>query len=110
MDDFEAGIRGECHGAIIPEICSQRALRIVDDSMAPLFPPGTILIVDRDSTPAFGNFVLARPGCSQEMFGKLVNENGKKYIKPVNPGYPSVLLDGDSTIDGVARRVIFDVE
>lgn len=70
------------------------ALKIVNDSMAPDFPEGSIIVVDPDRTAVNGDFVVAiDPATEQSTFKRLVQDAGRWYLRPLNAGYPTALID-----------------
>ena len=82
----------------------------MDNSMEPLFPLGTILVMDEEASPAFGNFVLVGTEGAEERFGQIVCENGKACLKPANPNYPAIPLEENTSFGGVVRQAIIDVD
>lgn len=83
------------------------ALKVTGDSMtSPLpgglsFPEGTIIIVDPDRAADAGDFVVAKDTTTQRAtFKKLMHDGGRWFLKPLNPGYPTI------EIDDPAMRVI----
>lgn len=81
------------------------ALRVEGDSMQPLFPPGTILVVEPDMQAAANHFVIARNGDGEVTFKQLVRDGADWYLKPLNERYPLKPLGG-TTIIGVVRETI----
>lgn len=71
------------------------ALRVVGDSMEPLFHNGDLILVDPSVTPKPGDYVIARILNEDEStFKKLrfkgIDENGQPIMElvPLNPDYP----------------------
>jgi SOS-response transcriptional repressor LexA len=81
------------------------ALRVTGDSMMNDFPPGMILIVEPDMDPEIGDYVIAKNGDEEATFKKLVKDAGVMYLKPLNPAYPMIPLEG-YTIVGVVRDAV----
>lgn len=89
------------------------ALRIKGDSMqAPSglsFPEGMIIIVDPDREPHDKSFVVARfVGSDECTFKQLVFDGPSKYLKPLNPGYKPIQINGETVICGIVTRLIWD--
>jgi SOS-response transcriptional repressor LexA len=78
-------------------------LKIVNDSMAPEFPEGSVIIVDPDRAPGTGDFVVVRdPDTGQATFKRLVEDAGRWYLRPLNPSYPTIqIADVASGVIGV---------
>jgi len=85
------------------------ALRVRGDSMEPKFPDSAIIIVDPDSSPKVGDFVIVSQGGNEATFKQLVGEGGLLYLKPLNPRYPVIQLAVDAEVIGVVKRVEMDV-
>jgi len=93
--------------------CSKNtfALRVKGDSMtnpysAPSIPEGYIIIVDPNQQPENGDLVIARLDDSMEAtFKKLVIDGPKKYLKPLNPAYPVIEINGNCTMVGKIMKV-----
>jgi SOS-response transcriptional repressor LexA len=85
------------------------ALRVQGDSMEPRFPDGCIIIVEPDEDAMIGSFVIARQNGSEATFKQLIQDGGKRFLKPLNPRYPIMELQPDAVICGVVKRVEMDV-
>ncbi|MCK0153881.1 XRE family transcriptional regulator [Alcanivorax sp. S6407] len=84
-------------------------LKVVGDSMtAPSglsIPEGHLILVDPDKDPINGNLVVAKLEESQEVtFKKLVIDAGQKYLKPLNPNYKTLPINGNCRIVGVVTE------
>lgn len=84
-------------------------LRVVGDSMtAPTgqsIPEGHLILVDPDREPMNGSLVVAKLDDSQEVtFKKLVIDAGQKYLKPLNPDYKTIQINGNCRIVGVVTE------
>lgn len=92
------------------------ALRIEGDSMInpngyPSLPPGAIVIVEPNKQPQNGDIVIARLEDSMEAtIKKLVIDGNQKFLKPLNPQYPIIEINGNFTICGVAIKVEMDLQ
>lgn len=87
---------------------AQYALRLKDDSMTSqvvgkrTFLEGEIIVVDPEKTPENGNFVIAlQEGAKEALFKQYVIDGTKEYLRPLNPQYPLITLDGTVKICGV---------
>ena len=82
------------------------ALTVVGDAMvAPhgphTYPPGTIIYVDPDADIYPGRRVLARRvGTGEATFKELAEDAGQRYLKPLNPQYPTIPLTDEWEIAG----------
>lgn len=89
-------------------------LKVVGDSMTnpngtPTIPEGSIVLVDPDLPPDNGKLVVAKLTDSNEVtLKKLVIDAGKKWLKPLNPAYPMIEINGNCNIVGVVRRMEYD--
>jgi SOS-response transcriptional repressor LexA len=68
------------------------ALRVLGDSMAPEFPEHCIIIIDPAKSCDNGAFVIAEFDESR-WFRRFVEHEGQRYLVPLNPSYPELLLD-----------------
>lgn len=81
------------------------ALRVEGDSMLPLFPPGTLLVVEPELDAQPGDYVIAKNGAGEVSFKQLVRDGGDWYLKPLNERYPIKPL-GAAKIIGVVREAV----
>lgn len=84
-------------------------LEVSGDSMTapagvrPSIPEGTLVLVDTGIEAVPGKLVVAQLDESNEAtFKKLVTDGGQKYLKPLNPAYPLIPINGNCRIIGVA--------
>lgn len=84
-------------------------LEVSGDSMTapagvrPSIPEGTLVLVDTGIEPTPGKLVVAQLDESNEAtFKKLIADGGQKYLKPLNPAYPLIPINGNCRIIGVA--------
>lgn len=78
------------------------ALRVEDDTMAPEFMEGEVVVVDPDVEPCSGRFVIAKVKDGAATFKQLVMDGGRTYLKPLNDRYPILdVTDGRYQILGV---------
>ncbi|MBF0152895.1 MAG: helix-turn-helix domain-containing protein [Magnetococcales bacterium] len=88
------------------------ALRVVGDSMEPKVPEGAVIIVDPGKDAVNKSLVVVRLNNEEEVtFKQLVVDGGNRFLKPVNPRYPVLNLEGHrAKICGVVRQVLIDLE
>ena len=82
------------------------AFRVEGESMvAPAglsFPPGTVIVVDPDRKPKEGDYVVALdPQTQRPTFKRLVSDAGRWFLRPLNPAFPTVAVDGPNATLGV---------
>lgn len=84
------------------------ALRVQGDSMTSpypgqrTYPEGSLIYVDPDATLTNGRRVVAKLTDSGEVTFKVYAEDaGKRYLKPLNPQYPTIELHNGHEIVGV---------
>lgn len=92
-----------------PVKCSKSSfvVRVEGESMMRAFYPGDLLYVDPESQPINGSFVIARlDDENQATFKQLVIDGNKKYLKALNPDWPTkfIEINGNCTIVG---KVVF---
>lgn len=84
------------------------ALTVSGDSMVSAYgphsyPPGTVIVVDPSIQAAPGKRVVAKlidGGDHQVTFKELQQDAGRYYLKPLNPQYPTIEVDGRCEIVG----------
>lgn len=68
---------------------------------------GTLILVDTEADVQPGKLVIAKLGDSNEAtFKKLVEDGGRRFLKPLNPAYPTEMCAGDCRIIGVVVRAL----
>lgn len=82
------------------------ALRVEGESMiAPhghrTYPPGTIIFVDPEVKADPNKRVIAKNSEGDVTFKELVKDAGRYYLKPLNPQYETIRVDGEWEIVGV---------
>ena len=83
-------------GAAPPTTCIEAepfALRVIDDSMAPEFASGCIIIIDPTGLATDGAFVLAEID-GEYIFRQLRRTEGGDRLVALNDGYPATPLAG----------------
>lgn len=65
-------------------------------------PEGMVILVDPEVEPRNGKLVVAKlDNESEATFKKLVIDAGRKFLKPLNPQYPMIPINGNCQIIGV---------
>ncbi len=79
------------------------ALRVRGDSMEPEFVEGDMIVVDPDRQAENKSFVIVRLDDAQEAtFKQLIIDGSNRYLKPLNPRYPIMDINGkEANICGV---------
>ena len=86
-------------------------LEVKGDSMTSIsgtsIPEGMLILVDTHADVRPGKLVIAKLTDSNEAtFKKLVEDGGQRFLKPLNPAYPIMPIDGDCKIIGVVVRAL----
>ncbi|QLO85828.1 LexA family transcriptional regulator [Citrobacter sp. RHBSTW-00944] len=88
--------------------CSEDSfwLDVRGDSMtAPVglsLPEGAAILIDPEVEPINGKLVVAKlEGDNEVTFKKLVIDAGRRFLKPLNPQYPMIEINGNCKIIGV---------
>jgi len=91
------------------------ALKVEGDSMTSpypndkSYPHGTLIYVDPEQQPYSGCRVVAFLVNEQAYtFKRYVEDMGKRYLKPINPSYESILITNDVEIVGVVIGAFID--
>lgn len=89
-----------------PVRCSPESfvLRVRGSSMEPKFHEGDLIFVDPNVSADHGKYVVVRLDESNEAtFKQLIVEDGKQYLKALNPDWPNRIIevDEEATICGV---------
>lgn len=68
---------------------------------------GTLILVDTEADVQAGKLVVAKLADSdQATFKKLVDDGGRRYLKPLNPAYPTEMCAENCRIVGVVVRAL----
>lgn len=63
---------------------------------------GTLILVDPEQEAKNGSLVVAKlEDVNEATFKKLVIDAGQKFLKPLNPSYPNLVINGNCHIIGV---------
>lgn len=86
-------------------------LEVKGDSMtSPIgqsVPEGSLILVDTGTHAQPGKLVIAKLASSDKAtFKKLVDDGGRKYLKPLNPNYPMEKCGPDCRVIGVVVRAL----
>jgi SOS-response transcriptional repressor LexA len=100
---------------LIPVTCrvsrSAYALKVQGDSMEPVFPNGSIIIVDPAGDARQGAYVVMRLDDAKEAtFKQLIEDGGSRLLKPLNPRYPIMPIRENATLCGVVRQMVMDFD
>ena len=80
-------------------------LRIGGESMAPRFHAGDFIFVDPDASPRSGSLVVVRgPHADAATFKQLIEEDGRRYLKALNPRLAGAHRPGQRRRRGLRRR------
>ncbi|MGL4368695.1 MAG: LexA family protein, partial [Spirochaetota bacterium] len=73
--------------------------------------PGDLLVIDRAITPVDGKIVIAAVN-GELTVKRLRKKNGKVYLSPENPDYPSIEISAETGLEvwGVVTHVIHKAE
>jgi len=111
MADFQAGDAESWVETTKRVGAAAFALKVVGDSMEPTCPNGAIIIVDPEREAKNGSLVVVRlTNDEAATFKKLVIEGGRRFLAPLNPRYPVLEATNPSTICGVVRQVLIDLD
>lgn len=83
-------------------------LEVKGDSMTSAsgisFPSGTMILVDPELEPESGKLVVAKLlDVNEATFKQLIIDAGQKFLKPLNPAYPIMQINGNCKIIGVVK-------
>ena len=81
-------------------------LRVQGDSMMPEFVQGDIIVVSPHAQPENGSYVVVVQEGNKATFKKLVYDGAKPYFKPLNPQYPMLEANEQTSIVGVVKQKI----
>jgi len=84
------------------------AVKVKGDSMVsslpnkPSFLENSIIIIDPDKTATTSDFVVAiQDHENAAIFAQIINYGSTSYLKPLNPQYPTLIIDEKTIIAGV---------
>ncbi len=85
------------------------AIRLKDSTMYPMFPDGTLLIIDPDQVAYHRDFVIAHVhDHAQAIFKQLLIDGDDRYLKSVNRDYPALKMRPDDHLLGVMLQARID--
>jgi DNA polymerase V len=76
------------------------ALMVLGDSMQPEFVEGEIIVVEPEGLAKDGSYVVAWVN-DEYIFRQIVQHPEGWMLKPVNPLYPNIPVDGLAVVKGV---------
>lgn len=79
------------------------ALMVLGDSMLPEFEEGEIIVVEPEGLARDGSFVVAWAN-EEHIFRQLVQHPEGWMLKPLNPVYPNIPIEGD--LKAVVKGVV----
>jgi SOS-response transcriptional repressor LexA len=88
------------------------ALRVRGDSMVDPtsgkgFPEGCYIVVDPDGEARHGSYVIVRfTGSDEATFKQLIHDGPRRLLRPSNPRYPIIEMNGEAEIVGVVREKV----
>ena len=92
-----------------PVKCSDQTfvLRVQGISMEPVFHEGDLLFVDPEAHYHSGSYIIARLDEPNEAtFKQLIIEDGRHYLKPLNPDWPDKIIPMKGTCS-IVGKVVF---
>lgn len=103
------------HEELVPVSCrvsrDAYALRVQGDSMEPVFPNGSYIIVDPAQEARHNSYVVMRlDHAEQATFKQLVIDGSERYLKPLNPRYPLMPIQQSVTLCGVVRQMLMNFD
>jgi SOS-response transcriptional repressor LexA len=85
------------------------AIRLKDSTMYPMFPDGTLLIIEPKESYNHRDFVIARiKNQPQVLFKQLLLDGADQYLKSVNADYPPIKINPSDKILGVMLQARID--
>jgi DNA polymerase V len=79
------------------------ALMVLGDSMLPEFVEGDVIVIYPKGAYKHGSYVIAWHN-EEYIFRQLEVSEGRLFIKPLNPAYPTQELSGEDAIKGVIAQ------
>lgn len=76
------------------------ALRVLGDSMMPEFEDGAVIIVDQQAPCGSGAYAVIEYN-GDITFSQYVEEDGRRFLKPLNAAHPTIELTSDYKVHGV---------
>ncbi|XVN14863.1 S24 family peptidase [Pseudomonas corrugata] len=104
--NFEAHDSESWLSCPVPISAHGYALKVLGDSMTNpgpgrSYPTGCIIFVDPEAETKTGDRVIARlPRTNEATFKVLVEDAGRKFLKPINPQYPIIEITEETHICG----------
>jgi len=113
--EMEGDLQPGNHEELVPVSCrvsrDAYALRVQGDSMEPVFPNGSYIIVDPALEARHGSYVVMRlDHAEQATFKQLVVDGSERYLKPLNPRYPLMPIRQSVTVCGVVKQMLMNFD
>lgn len=106
VDNFQPGDADLWIETTVPIRRHTYALKVQGDSMEPLFPAGSHIIVEPEMEWENGDYVVIRQNSNTECtFKQIIREGSQLYLKPLNPRYPIMEMRPDAIVCGVVRSM-----
>jgi SOS-response transcriptional repressor LexA len=100
--DADEASEGEVVDVLIDSPRPAFALRVISETMAPQFLPGTTIVVQPATEARHGSFVIVRLDVSAEaILRQYVIEGAQYYLRPLNTQFPALAVDARSVLIGV---------
>ena len=80
------------------------AIKIEDESMSPIFPKGSVIVVQPGMEFQYNDYVVVKEG-EHCFFSQYIRYGSESYLKPANERYPLKKFEGCEII-GVAVELI----
>ena len=77
------------------------ALRVLGDSMEPEFPDGCIIVIDPSGVVEDGSYVIAETEKDNFIFRRIIFNDRRYLLTPLNSGYESMEITSLDVIRGV---------
>jgi SOS-response transcriptional repressor LexA len=88
---------------------SAYAIRLKDSTMYPMFPDGTLLIIEPNHAYEHRDFVVVfLKDENRAIFKQLLIDGSRRYLKSINKDYPSISLTANDKILGVMLQARID--
>lgn len=105
-DPYATGTGVETLPCPYPHGINTFAVTVRGESMSPEFPEGLIIFIDPSQMPENGQYCVAKLSETNEAtFKQYIVEDGKAYLKAVNPDWPSPYIPINGSCHIVGRMI-----